>query len=381
MEAARRIVIVGGGPAGVGAAIAAKQQDKAAQVTLLSDEPCEPYEKPPLSKAVLLGKVAPEDAPIAGPGGLSAHGIVFRPDARVHRIDRAARSIVTEGGEAIPYDSLVLATGAMNRVLPTFPPGDGIHYLRTEAEARMLKADLARSKSLILIGGGVIGLEVAASAAELGIKATVIEIAPRILARLCDADTSALDSGTPSRTRRRYPHRCPGRRRAAQREQRLHCRDQRRRHSERGYHCGGCRRIAGRSAGERRRPRGQGRHHRRRPRPHIRPRDFRGRRLHALYRAARPGAPGELASRPGARHGGGAQCGRRRRRLQHRAIILVGAIRHVYPRRRLAGGTAERARAAHDRRRMPCCCSNWTALTSPMPSASMPSAISPWRAG
>jgi NADPH-dependent 2,4-dienoyl-CoA reductase/sulfur reductase-like enzyme len=100
--------------------------------------------------------------------------------------------VVTAADERIPYDTLVLATGANNRVLPMFPPGPGIYYLRTEAEARALKAHLDRSKSLLVIGGGLIGLEVAASAAELGVKTTVIEIAPRILARVCDEETSAL---------------------------------------------------------------------------------------------------------------------------------------------------------------------------------------------
>jgi 3-phenylpropionate/trans-cinnamate dioxygenase ferredoxin reductase subunit len=192
MSAARRIVIVGGGPAAVGAALAARQQDPAAEIVLLTDEGCEPYEKPPLSKAVLTGKVGPHDAPIAGPKGLRGYGITLTCRARVRAIDRAARAVVTEAGERISYDALVLATGAVNRILPMFPPRAGIYYLRTEAEALALKAHLDRGKSLLVIGGGLIGLEVAASAAELGIKTTVIEIAPRILARVCDEGTSAL---------------------------------------------------------------------------------------------------------------------------------------------------------------------------------------------
>jgi NADPH-dependent 2,4-dienoyl-CoA reductase/sulfur reductase-like enzyme len=192
MADARRIVVVGGGPAGVAAALAARQQDAAAAVCLLSDEPCEPYEKPPLSKAVLTGKAQPHDAPIAGPKGLAGAGVAFRPSTRVIRIDRSARSVTTEVGDRIPYDALVLAAGSVNRLLPMFPPGDGIHYLRTEAEARALKAHLDRSRSLLLIGGGVVGLEVAASAAEIGLRVTVIEIAPRILARVCDEETAAL---------------------------------------------------------------------------------------------------------------------------------------------------------------------------------------------
>jgi 3-phenylpropionate/trans-cinnamate dioxygenase ferredoxin reductase subunit len=192
MSTARKIVIVGGGPAGVGAALAARQQDAAAQVVLLSDEPCEPYEKPPLSKAVLTGMAKPQDAPIAGPKGVGSYGVTLKAGARVTEIDRVARVVVTAAGERIPYDVLVLATGSINRILPMFQPGEGVYYLRIAAEALALKEHLHRSKTLIVIGGGLIGLEVAASAAELGIKTTVVEIAPRILARVCNAEFSAL---------------------------------------------------------------------------------------------------------------------------------------------------------------------------------------------
>ena len=135
MTDARRIVIVGGGPAGVGAALAARAQDASAEIVLISDEDCEPYEKPPLSKAVLTGGAKPQDAPIAGPGGLAAYKVAFRGGARVRSIDRAARAVVMDAGERIPYDALVLATGSVNRVLPMFPPGPGIYYLRTAAAA------------------------------------------------------------------------------------------------------------------------------------------------------------------------------------------------------------------------------------------------------
>jgi NADPH-dependent 2,4-dienoyl-CoA reductase/sulfur reductase-like enzyme len=190
---ARRIIIVGGGPAGVAAALAAKQQDAAADVVLLNDEHHEPYEKPPLSKAVLTGKLLPQDTPIAGPKGIAATGVSLQGGTRVAAIDRTARALVTDAGERIGYDALVLATGSINRVLPMFPAGRaGVYYLRTEAEARALKDHLHRSQSLLVIGGGLIGLEVAASAAEVGVKTTVIEIAPRILARVCNADISEL---------------------------------------------------------------------------------------------------------------------------------------------------------------------------------------------
>ena len=193
MISGRRIVIVGGGPAGVAAGLAAKQQDTGAQVLVLSDERQEPYEKPPLSKAVLTGKAMPHDAPIAGPKGVCGHGVRLQLGTAVTTLDRGTHTVVTDTGERIVYDALVLATGSINRVLPTLPCGrQGVHYLRTEAEARALKARLEQSRSLLVIGGGLIGLEVAASAAELGIKTSVIEIAPRILARVANAELATL---------------------------------------------------------------------------------------------------------------------------------------------------------------------------------------------
>ncbi len=192
MSGARNIVVIGGGPAGVFAAIGAKRQDPTAAVTLLTDEACEPYEKPPLSKAVLMGKAAPHDAPIAGPQGLAGHGAILELNATCSAIDRAARAVATAGGKRFPYDSLVIATGSLVREIPSLPPGmPRVHYLRTETQARALAAELRRSQHLVVIGGGLIGLEVAASAAELGVRTTVVEMAPRILARVCDEETGA----------------------------------------------------------------------------------------------------------------------------------------------------------------------------------------------
>ncbi len=188
----RSILVIGGGPAGTMAAIAARTQDPAASLTLLTCEHCEPYEKPPLSKAVLLGHASPGDAPIAGPGGIAAHAVALETSAYCTAIDREDRSLLLEDARRLHYDALVIATGSTPRQIPQLPIGTaGVHYLRSEADARALRAGLGRSRDLLVIGGGLIGLEVAAVAATLGITTTVLEVAPRILERVCDEQTAA----------------------------------------------------------------------------------------------------------------------------------------------------------------------------------------------
>lgn len=193
MDSGRNILVIGGGPAGTYAAIAAKKQDPAAHVVLLSDEPDEPYEKPPLSKGVLLGTVKASDAPIAGPGGVAAYGVTFEQGVRCLSIDRANQRVVLEGDRTLPYDALVIATGAAARQVPLLPASmPGIHYLRSRTDADALKAALGVSRHLVVVGGGLIGLEVAASAAERGLRVTVLEVAPRIMARVCYEDIASL---------------------------------------------------------------------------------------------------------------------------------------------------------------------------------------------
>lgn len=189
----RNILVVGGGPAGTLAALSAKRQDPSAHVVLLSEESCEPYEKPPLSKAVLLGRVQPGDALIAGPGGVGGHGASLEARAHCAAIDRDAREVVLSDGRRLAYDALVIATGSLPREISQLPADmPRVHYLRTEADARALRAALRASRDVLVVGGGLIGLEVAASAAELGLRTTVLELAPRILGRVCDEETAAI---------------------------------------------------------------------------------------------------------------------------------------------------------------------------------------------
>jgi 3-phenylpropionate/trans-cinnamate dioxygenase ferredoxin reductase subunit len=189
----RAILVIGGGPAGTFAAIGAKKQDPDATVTLLTREHCEPYEKPPLSKAVLFGDVLPADALIAGPGGVGVHGVMLETLAQCLALDRAERTVLLANGRRLHYDALVIATGSTPRQIPQVPIGmPGVHYLRTEADARVLQEHLRHSRDLLVVGGGLIGLEVAASATRVGVRATVLEVAPRVLARVCDERTGSV---------------------------------------------------------------------------------------------------------------------------------------------------------------------------------------------
>ena len=192
MTEAQKIVVIGCGPAGVWAAISAKKQDPTAAVTLLSDEHCEPYEKPPLSKAVLTGKAQVEDALIAGPKGLAAHGVAIENHSKCIAIDRSGKTVTLQNGKRLSYEALVIATGSVARQLPMFPANmSRVHYLRTENNARALKTALANAKTLVIVGAGLIGLEVAASARDIGLDIIVLEVAPRILARVTDPETGA----------------------------------------------------------------------------------------------------------------------------------------------------------------------------------------------
>ena len=179
------MVIVGAGECGTRAALALRQGGHAGPVTLIGAEPHPPYERPPLSKDAILA-AAPALKPVSGAERLAEAGIAFRPSSTVLAIDRAARCVRLEGG-TIGYDRLLLATGARPRPLPG-ADHPTVAMLRTLDDAARIRAALGPGRRLAVIGGGFIGLELAASARRLGTEVAVLEALPRLLARAVPAE-------------------------------------------------------------------------------------------------------------------------------------------------------------------------------------------------
>jgi 3-phenylpropionate/trans-cinnamate dioxygenase ferredoxin reductase subunit len=183
------MVIIGAGECGTRAALALRQAGYDGAVTLIGAEPHAPYERPPLSKDAITAE-APAAKAIGGAERLAEAGIDFRPSRSALGIDRTARRVLLEG-ETIPYERLLLATGARPRPLP-LPGADGptVVTLRTLDDAARIRAALGPGRHLAVIGGGFIGLELAASARKLGAEVTVIEALPRLLTRGVPAEVA-----------------------------------------------------------------------------------------------------------------------------------------------------------------------------------------------
>ena len=180
-----KLVIVGAGHAGGTAAVLLRHYGFEGSITLLGEETIPPYQRPPLSKAWLKGE-ADEDALTLKPVDYYAeHKIDLRMGVTVTALDRAAKTLALSDGASLAYDILILATGASPRRL-NLPGANlaGVLELRSATDAETLKAALGPGKHLAVIGGGYIGLEVAASARALGAEVTVIELQSRVLARV-----------------------------------------------------------------------------------------------------------------------------------------------------------------------------------------------------
>ena len=174
------MVIIGAGEAGARAAQALREHGYEGSITLLGDETHAPYERPPLSKSVMLADGAPAIAYIFTAEKAHDLKIDWRAGIKAEKLDRHARAISLSDGTSLSYDKLLLTTGAKARRLEDAP---GAHYLRSVDDALALKSKLQPGKTIAIIGGGFIGLELAASARQLGLQVSVYEMAPRLLAR------------------------------------------------------------------------------------------------------------------------------------------------------------------------------------------------------
>jgi 3-phenylpropionate/trans-cinnamate dioxygenase ferredoxin reductase subunit len=178
-------VVIGGGQAGAWIARTLRAEGFDGRVVLIGEEPHWPYERPPLSKAFLQGVADAESVTLLGAAQAEAARIECWRGTRVVSIDRAERHVACVDGREIGYDKLFLATGGRVRTLPGLEGlrSARIHTLRTQADALRLRAALTAGSSLLVLGGGWIGLEVAATARGMGCAVTMLEAAPRLCAR------------------------------------------------------------------------------------------------------------------------------------------------------------------------------------------------------
>ncbi|GGO58352.1 oxidoreductase [Streptomyces lasiicapitis] len=211
VAAGRRVVIVGAGMAGVQSAVALREQGFMGTVTLIGAEPHQPYDRPPLSKAVLLGKAEGSAFDI----DFEALGIELRLGLDVTGVRPADHELDTEAGP-VGYESLVLATGAEPIRLPGSDGVPGVHLLRTLDDAERLRPVLAERHDVVVVGAGWIGAEFATAARDAGCSVTVVEAADRPLAGALPAEVAApmaawyADAGAELRTHARVERVEPG---------------------------------------------------------------------------------------------------------------------------------------------------------------------------
>ena len=187
-----RIVIVGAGQAAVQAVDTLRRRGFAGKLTLIGSEPWPPYQRPPLSKKYLAGALERERLLIRPAKFYADHAVTTHFGRRVTDIAPRERHVRLDDGQIVPYDALMLATGSYPRRLPV--PGadlEGVHYLRTVDDADRIGAGLRSGGRLLIVGGGYIGLEVAATARELGMEVTVLEMAERVMNRVTCPEVSA----------------------------------------------------------------------------------------------------------------------------------------------------------------------------------------------
>ena len=176
------VVIVGGSLAGLRSAQALRREGHIGPLTIVSEEPhWPPYDRPPLSKQVLVGSLEPERVRLRVPDDLGAD---VRTGRRAVGVDLVERTVLLDDGEALPYGGLVVATGAAPRRIPGTDGLAGVHVLRTIDDSLALRSDLEGAAKVVVVGAGFIGCEVASSCRTLGLEVTVVDMLPLPLAPL-----------------------------------------------------------------------------------------------------------------------------------------------------------------------------------------------------
>lgn len=194
------IIIVGAGQAAATAIEALRREGYTGSLVLIGDEPLLPYSRPPLSKKYLAGDLAEERLFLKPRSFYDSHQVELRLGARVTALDAAARSIVLDDGSVLAYDRLLMATGAAPRTVQVAGHDlAGIHYLRSVADVAGLRADLRPGARIVIVGGGYIGLEVAATCRALGLEVDVLEMAERVMNRVVAPEVSAFFSAEHAR--------------------------------------------------------------------------------------------------------------------------------------------------------------------------------------
>jgi 3-phenylpropionate/trans-cinnamate dioxygenase ferredoxin reductase subunit len=185
------ILILGGGQAGAQAVDSLRREGFAGRLVLIGDEPYLPYQRPPLSKQYLAGDLAADRLPFRHQAFYDQHRVELRLGRRAAHIDAAARRVSLSDGETLAYDRLMLCTGARSRLL-TCPGAElsGVHYLRGIADVEGMRPALKTGARVVIIGGGYIGLETAATARKLGCTVTVLEMADRVMNRVVASSVS-----------------------------------------------------------------------------------------------------------------------------------------------------------------------------------------------
>lgn len=193
MTEPENIVILGAGQAGLACAAALRRQGYRGALTIVGAENALPYQRPPLSKAILRGQTSPDSLALRSAAWFAEQHISLLSGLRATAIDRVAARLTLSDGRTVSWDRLVLATGAGARPLPPALGGDlaGVMTLRSLADAEKLRTALGCAQDLAIIGGGYIGLEIAAVARDLGKNVTLIERDERLLSRVAGPESAA----------------------------------------------------------------------------------------------------------------------------------------------------------------------------------------------